>query len=269
MTGPFEKQQEKRARLVCQATRDLRSPPATSSGDAGVSARPRGDQAAASCTHLQQVFWEAAFWESAGLGGWAAGRRTRAPRPPPGMEAARPTPAGRRGRELGARGALPRAALPPLRPPQLRSAPGKRSHPAPPRGPSALEDRPGPRVALHPHLVEAVLAVGFRFHLHLHQHRVRPRHIAQHGWGRRCSYRRLFFGVRGAAASPPIRPTSGLGEAGPREAAGRQTPALRPTAAAPSRDPRASPPARSPAPESPRRRRTPAARLPAPRQGLL
>lgn len=186
-----------------------------------------------------------------------------------GMEAARPTPAGRRGRELGARGALPRAALPPLQPPQLRSAPGKRSHPAPPRGPSALEDRPGPRVALHPHLVEAVLAVGFRFHLHLHQHRVRPRHIAQHGWGRRCSYRRLFFGVRGAAASPPIRPTSGLGEAGPREAAGRQTPALRPTAAAPSRDPRASPPARSPAPESPRRRRTPAARLPAPRQGLL
>ena len=35
-----------------------------------------------------------------------------------------------------------------------------------------------------PHLVEAVLAVGFRLYLHLHHHRVRPGHIAQHGWGR-------------------------------------------------------------------------------------
>lgn len=32
-----------------------------------------------------------------------------------------------------------------------------------------------------PHLVEAVLAVGFRLYLHLHHHRVRPGHIAQHG----------------------------------------------------------------------------------------
>ena len=94
-----------------------------------------------------------------------------------------------------------------------------------PRGPSALGDRPGPHLALHPHLVEAVLAVGFRFHLHLHQHRVRPRHIAQHGWGRWGRYSRLLFGVRGAAASPPIRPSSGLGEADPREAAALQTPA--------------------------------------------
>lgn len=46
-------------------------------------------------------------------------------------------------------------------------------------------DRRPPRVAGDaPHLVEAVLAVGFRLYLHLHHHRVRPGHIAQHGWGR-------------------------------------------------------------------------------------
>lgn len=59
-----------------------------------------------------------------------------------------------------------------------------------------------------PHLVETVLAVGFCLYLHLHQHRVRPRHIAQHGWGRRhrC-HGRFFSGVRRGCRLTAIAPS--------------------------------------------------------------
>lgn len=207
--------------------------------------------------------------------GWAGGAGWEPPYRSPRAGTECPTAAGRRGRGPGALGRAP--PHPPIPPPVRRRsaarplAGGAPQSPAPPRGPSASGNRRGPPLAPGRHLVEAVLAVGFRLHLHLHQHRVRPRHIAQHGWGRRCRHSRLLFGVRGAAASPPRRPSPGLGEAGPPEAAAPQTRAPRPAAPAPSPPPPRQP-ARSPArrlPGSPRRRRTPAARLPAALQGLL
>lgn len=76
-----------------------------------------------------------------------------------------------------------------------------------------------------PHLVETVLAVGFCLHLHLHQHRVRPRHIAQHGWGRRHRrHGRFFSGVRRGCRLTAIAP-SRLWE----EGAAVRPPALHPT----------------------------------------
>lgn len=99
------------------------------------------------------------------------------------------------------------------------------------RGPSVSRDPPGPPLTPRPHLVEAVLAVGFRLHLHLHQHRVRPRHITQHGWGCRCRHSRLLFGVRGAAALSPLGPSPGLGEGWPSKAAALRTLVLPPAAA--------------------------------------
>lgn len=82
------------------------------------------------------------------------------------------------------------------RAPGCRGSPAGAGHqrPALPRAPRSARHSPraqrwrpagGRRGAAPPHLVEAVLAVGFRLYLHLHHHRVRPGHIAQHGWGHR------------------------------------------------------------------------------------
>lgn len=150
--------------------------------------------------------------------------------------------------EEGARAGCPGRA-PPRPPPQRRPPPGKRRASAPGAAARPL-GRGGsagaPRLAPRRHLVEAVFAVGFRLHLHLHQHRVRPRHIAQHGWGCRCRHSRLVFGVRGAAASPPLRPSPGLGEACPRVQSCSPLPHT-PRPPAPSSPPPPRQPARPPA----------------------
>lgn len=215
VNDPFEKQQQHtRARLVCQATREtcdrLQSPhPGALVSWSG----PRRDPTRgilytpAAGVQGRLLLGKCRAW---GRGSRVARRRAHPLRSPTRsrrtrMGAARPTPTGSRGRGPGAWGTLP---------PSAAAAPPGR-HPAPLRGPSAYGDRPGPHLVPRPHLVEAVLAVGFRLHLHLHQHRVRPRHIAQHGWGRRCLHSRLLFGVHGDAALPPIRPSPGLGEGGP------------------------------------------------------
>ena len=152
---------------------------------------PRGRQAASCTHHLQQVCRAAFFRQSAGLGDRVAGPGPSSAPPPHPHQRATPARA-RKGAArpygLGKEGA--QARRPRRTPHRRRRRPHHREAPPDPglRGPAGA---PGP------HLVEAVLAVGFCLHLHLHQHCVRPRHIAQHGWGRRCCHSRLVFGVRG------------------------------------------------------------------------
>lgn len=108
---------------------------------------PAGTRQAASCTHLRQVCWAAFFRESAGLG--AGGRVGGPPRASSGRLPTRSQPAGtacpkaarRRGRGPGARGALPPGRRRSAARPRASGAPRRL---APPRGPSAEGDRPGP-----------------------------------------------------------------------------------------------------------------------------
>lgn len=228
-TGPFEKQLETRAWSVCRVARvagrtlDRLQPP--HSGTQVEEPGPMEPRPAASRRHLRQVCWAAFFSESAGQGGRPTARIPRTPGAPARLVGS-PRPAGRRGR----RGSLVR---------HCRRVARSLEHRAPAR-PSSLRVPAG---APGPHLVEAVLAVRFRFHLHFHQHRVWPRHIAQHGWGRR----RLLPGVRGAVASPPFYPSPEPSEGGFRGAATLRTSAQRSAAVAPTPPPRHPAPARTPA----------------------
>lgn len=127
-----------------------------------------------------------------------------------------------------ARGPAPRAPL--ARPRPARACRDRRS-PAPrPAATPAHGQRRTPRAAppreRGPYLGEAVLAVGFRLYLHLHHHRVRPGHIAQHGWGQ--------------PAPPPSRTPGAAAAAGGESQlmlqaeAGRRTPATAYTASQPA-----------------------------------
>lgn len=155
VNGPFEKQQDTSARLVCQAIRDLRPHLETQVSLPG----PAGDQTsgimhtpACRCAGPPSSGTVPSWGTRGGGGGWLDGRPPHASSVPPtmrcrraGIEAVRPTPRGGGGRSRvpGVLCPAPRSPHPRRR---LRSsarplASGAPRRLAPPRGPSALEDQ--------------------------------------------------------------------------------------------------------------------------------